>query len=88
VGERFPGALLQKNLAEVARPSLGALAFLAFGYVLDAAVIEEGLHLYFTATRAIKMMRGTRCTRVLTNLSHNELLGDSACQNAATRSAA
>jgi hypothetical protein len=62
-------------LAEVAWPSLDALAFLAFGYVLDAAFIEEGLHLHFTAAGAIKMMRRARRTRVLTYLSHDELLG-------------
>jgi len=61
---------------EIARPALDALALLAFGYVLDTTIFEQGLHHHFAAAGAIKVMRCARRTRVLTYLSHDELLGE------------
>lgn len=72
------------RLAEIAWSSFVALALVALGNVFHATVFKKGLHLYFTAARAIEVMRGTRCTRVLTNLSHDELLGEITDRKAVT----
>ena len=56
---------------EVAGTTLGPLALLAFGAVLDLAVFEQGLHFDLAAAGAIKTLGSARCTRVLRYSCHD-----------------
>jgi len=90
--ERMPGRSGKKNRptgaafnasrtnrsTKITWPTLDALAFLAFSYILDSTILKKGLHLHFTTAWAIKVMSRARCTRVLAYLSHYELLWSSA----------
>jgi len=62
-------------LSEIAGLALDALALFAFRYVLDFTVLENGLHLDFSAAGAEKVMGRARTTSVLGNLCHCVLLG-------------
>jgi hypothetical protein len=62
------------ELHEIARTAFGPLAFLAFGDIPYLAVLEKGLHLYFAAARAEKLVRGDRGSGVLAGLCHIVLL--------------
>ena len=59
---------------EIAGLALDAFAFFAFGNVLDLAVLENRLHLNFTAAGAVEVVRAAGRTSVLGYLCHYILL--------------
>ena len=64
---------MARSLIEVAGTSLNALALLAFGNILDLAVLELGLHLHFPTTGAEKFLGSNGSTAVFTGLGHGSV---------------